>query len=239
MSDLVAVVSGGSGTIGAAICRALSEQGATVLVGYRNRREAARRVAAECRAAEAVPLDVTDARSVAEVIGYATSAGRLGIVVNNAGITDDALLLRLDEARWTQVLDVDLTGAYRLTRAALPALLRARWGRIITVSSVVGLVGNAGQTAYAAAKAGLIGFTRALSREVARKGITVNCVAPGFVDSDMTAALPDEARERLWARTDIGRPIGAEEVAAVVRFLASEEASAITGAVIPVDGGLS
>jgi 3-oxoacyl-[acyl-carrier protein] reductase len=234
----VALVTGGSGGIGAAICRALAGDGLTVLVGYGGSADAAADVAASCRGkAEPVHVDVTDAASVQAAVARAGDLGTLSVLVNNAGVADDDLLLRLDDDRLERTLDVNLKGAFRTSQAALRPMLRARHGRIVNVSSIVGLTGNAGQTAYAASKAGLIGLTRSLAREVARKGITVNVVAPGYVETAMTAGLGDAARDALRDLAPIGRPVTPDEVAATVRFLASSDAGAITGAVVPVDGG--
>lgn len=242
MTRPIALVTGGSGGIGAATCRALAE-GHTVLVGYGGNRAAAEKLAAEITeragtdAAEAVHLDVTDEATVAAAIARAGELGPLRTVVNNAGIADDDLLLRLDPERFDRTLQVNLRGSYLVSRAALRPMLRARGGRIVNVASIVALRGNAGQTAYAAAKAGLIGFTKSLAREVARKGITANVVAPGFVATDMTAALPEEAATALRELAPTGRAVEADEVAAAIAFLASEAAASITGAVLPVDGG--
>jgi 3-oxoacyl-[acyl-carrier protein] reductase len=243
----VALVSGGSGGIGAAICRHLAAAGHLVLVGYGGNRSAAEKVAVDCAAAapqggpeapaEAVHLDVTDDASVTAAVARAAELGTLAVVVNNAGIADDDLLLRLDPARFDRTVEVNLRGAYLLSRAALRPMLRARHGRIVNIASIVALRGNAGQTAYAASKAGLIGLTKSLAREVARKGVTVNVVAPGFVATAMTDALPEAAREALVGLAPTGRAVTTDEVAAAVRFLASPEAGAITGAVLPVDGG--
>ncbi|MFA9430491.1 3-oxoacyl-ACP reductase FabG [Egicoccus sp. AB-alg2] len=234
----IALVTGGSGGIGAAICRALSADGHHVLVGYGGNAEAAEKVAADCQGdAEAVRIDVTDEASVAAAVQRATELGTLAVVVNNAGVADDDLLLRLDPARFDRTVEVNLRGAYLVSRAAMRPMLRARFGRIVSVASVVALRGNVGQTAYAASKAGLIGFSKSLAREVGRKGVTVNVVAPGFVATAMTDALGDEAREALLAQAPTGRPVEADEVAATVAFLASEAAGSITGAVVPVDGG--
>lgn len=238
MSDLVALVTGGSGGIGAAICQALARTGAVVAVGYQGNVSAAEHVAQTCDGqAVAVRINVADENSVAGAIAQAGELGRLGILVNNAGVVDDDLLLRLTPERWDRLMTVNLRGAFLTSRAALRPMLRARWGRIVNVSSVVGMRGNAGQAAYAATKAGLVGFTKSLAREVARKGITVNAVSPGYVETRMTAGLPERAREFLTTFAPIGRPVNAEEVAHAVRFLASDEASAITGVDLAVDGG--
>ncbi len=238
MSERIAIVSGGSGGIGAATCLALAADGYQVLVGYGGNEARAAEVAEKAgNGAEAVHLDVTDEDSVTAAVARATELGTLGAVVNNAGIADDDLLLRLDAARFDRTIEVNLRGAYLLSRAALRPMLRARHGRIVSVSSVVALRGNPGQTAYAASKAGLIGFTKSLAREVARKNITVNVVAPGFVETAMTDELPDAARQALIDMSPTGRGATADEVAATIRFLASDVAGSTTGAVIPVDGG--
>jgi 3-oxoacyl-[acyl-carrier protein] reductase len=234
----VALVTGGSGGIGAATCRALAAAGHTVLVGYGGNADAAAKVAADCAGpAEPVQLDVTDEEQVAVAVARAGELGTLAVVVNNAGVSHDDLLLRLDPERFDRTVEVNLRGAYLVSRAALRPMLRARAGRIVNVASVVALRGNVGQTAYAASKAGLIGFSKSLAREVARKGITVNVVAPGFVATAMTDALPDAARESLLAQAPTGRAVDADEVAAAIAFLASEQAGSTTGAVLPVDGG--
>ena len=237
-SDPVAIVTGGSGGIGAAICQALSAGGATVLVGYRSGEQHAADVAAACEGkAEPLHVDVADPASVAAGIGRAGDLGTLAVLVNNAGIADDDLLLRQTPERIDRTLQVNLRGAMLTSQAAVRPMLRARYGRIVNVSSIVALRGNAGQSLYGAAKAGLVGFTKSLAREVARKGITVNAVAPGFVDTAMTAELGDAARDQLRDLAPTGRAVTAEEVAAAVAWLASPAASATTGAVLPVDGG--
>lgn len=237
-SDTVAIVTGGSGGIGAAICRHLSDRGHAVLVGYRGNREAAEAVAASCGGkAETVHLDVTDGDSITAAVDRAGDLGTLAVLVNCGGIADDDLLLRQDADRIDRTLAVNLRGAMLTSKAAMRPMLRARHGRIVNVSSIVALRGNAGQSLYAASKAGLIGFTKSLAREVARKGVTVNVVAPGYVDTDMTRALTDEARDQLAALAPTQRPVTADEVAAAVAFLTSDLAGSITGAVLPVDGG--
>lgn len=236
--DRVAIVTGGSGGIGAATCRALSADGWTVLVGYRGNPDDANAAAAACTGkAETVHLDVTDPATIDATVRRAGDLGTLAALVNNAGVAHDDLLLRQDPADLDATIAVNLRGAWLASQAVLRPMLRARSGRIVNVSSIVALRGNTGQTAYAAAKAGLIGLTRSLAREVGRKGITVNAVAPGLVETAMTAELTDAARDALLADTPIGRSVTAEEVAAAVAFLASEDAAAITGTVLQVDGG--
>lgn len=234
----VALVTGGSGGIGAATCRRLAADGFTVLVGYRSGEDQAAAVAASCEGkAEPVHIDVTDGATVDAAVARAGDLGTLAVLVNNAGITSDDLLMRLSDDDLDRTLDVDLRGAFLTSKAAIRPMLRARAGRIVNVSSIVALRGNAGQTAYAAAKAGLIGLTKSLAREVARKGITVNVVAPGYVETAMTETLGDEARTALTDLAPIGRPVTPDEVAAAIGFLVSPEAAAVTGAVLPVDGG--
>jgi 3-oxoacyl-[acyl-carrier protein] reductase len=188
----------------------------------------------------AVPCDVTAPEQVIDAFEQvAGTLGPVGILVANAGITRDTLLLRMGEEAWNEVIDTDLTGVYRVVRAAVGPMVRAKGGRIILVSSVVAFLGSAGQVNYAAAKAGLVGLARSLAREIGSRGITVNVVAPGIVETDMIAALDEKRVEQLRSMVPLGRTTTPEEIAGVVAFLASEQAAYITGAVLPVDGGLS
>ncbi len=238
MTDRIAIVTGGSGGIGAAVCRALSDTGHHVLVGYRSSDEAAAKVAADCAGPAApIALDITEDAQVDAAVARARELGDLAVLVNAAGTADDDLVLRTDADRFAASVETNLNGTYRVTRAALRPMLRARYGRIVSIASIVALRGNPGQAAYGAAKAGVIGLTRSLAREVARKGVTVNAVAPGFVETAMTDQLSEEVRQGFLERTPIARAVTAEEVAAAVAFLAGESAGAITGTVLPVDGG--
>ncbi len=240
----VALVTGGSGAIGAATARALAADGRAVAVGYRGGEVAAEEVVTAIEAgggrALAVALDVTDPDSIAAALATTTEAlGDPTIVVANAGVTDDGLFVRLTPERWRAVLDANLDGAYRTLRATVPGMMKARFGRIVTVSSVGAYAGAAGQASYAASKAGLIGLTRALARELAPRSITANVVAPGPVATAMTDALPEARRAELGATVPLGRMATPDEVAAAIRFVASDAASYVTGAVLPVDGGMA
>jgi len=239
----VAVVTGASGALGGAMCEALSAGGCAVAVCYRSGEGRAREVAARiCAAggrAEAFGFDVRDGTAVGAAFTRITDAlGGAHVLVNNAGVSLSKLMLRTHDAELADVIEADLNGAYRCCRAALKHMLRAKWGRIINVSSVVGETGNAGQTAYAAAKAGLVGLTKALAAEVGSRGITVNAVAPGFIDAGQTAHLDAATRAAVMARIPAGRFGTPADVAHMVRFLASDEAAYVTGAVIGVNGGL-
>jgi 3-oxoacyl-[acyl-carrier protein] reductase len=243
LAGQVAVVTGASRGIGRAIAARLAGAGAALVVGYREQAEAAgETVAAIVDAggtASAVCFDVGDADAVRVAVQNVVDRhGRLDILVNNAGFARDALVLRLRDDDWERVLRTNLTGAFHCTRAALRAMVRARYGRIVNLTSVVAEMGNAGQAAYAAAKAGVIGFTKSLAREVAERGITVNAVAPGFVETDMTAGLSAEQKTFYTNVIPAGRIATPEEVAAAVAFLASPAASYITGHVLHVNGGL-
>lgn len=227
-----ALVTGGGKGIGAAVARELAAMGAEVVINFRADRDSAEAVAAEIPGSRLQQADVGDPAQVAELFA---SSGPFDVVVNNAGILRDRLLLRMSTEDWDQVLRTDLSAAFHVTKAAVPQMMRSRWGRIVNVTSIVGLGGNPGQANYAAAKAGLVQFTRTVAVEVARRGVTVNAVAPGFIATDMTSELigPD-----LLAAIPARRAGNVEEVAACVRFLVSRQASYVTGAVLTVDGGL-
>jgi 3-oxoacyl-[acyl-carrier protein] reductase len=238
----VAVITGGSRGIGRAIAMRLSAEGAKVAICGRNL-EAAEEVVAEIEAAGATGMAVAadvSRESDAEALIQASIKrfGRLDILVNNAGITKDGLLVRMKEEDWDTVLDVNLKGAFFTTRAALRPMLRARGGRIVNISSIAGMMGIPGQANYSAAKAGLIGFTKAVAKEVASRSITVNAVAPGFIETEMTAVLPEDRKRIYLSQIPIGRFGDPTEVAALVSFLVSEAAGYITGQVITIDGGL-
>jgi 3-oxoacyl-[acyl-carrier protein] reductase len=240
----VALVTGASRGIGRAIAQTLAGAGRQVAVNYATREDAAREVVEKIQAdggrAIAVGGDVSDQNSVERIFAKVKDElGPVEILVNNAGIKRDNLLLRMSADDFDQVLRVNLRSAFLCTRAAVRGMLRSRWGRIISVSSVAGLVGNAGQANYAASKAGLIGFSKSVAREVGSRGITVNVIAPGFVETEMTEDLAEPARRALKASISIERFGLPEEIAAAVVFLASEEASYLTGQVIAVDGGLA
>lgn len=225
------LVTGGSRGIGLAIARAFQIQGDKVAVTYRT--------SAPPEGLLGVKCDVTDTAQVDAAFTEVEAAhGPVEVLVSNAGMTADTLLLRMDEEQFTSVLDANLTAAYRVSKRAAARMLRARSGRMIFISSVVGLLGSAGQVNYAAAKAGLVGLARSIARELGSRGITANVVAPGFVDTDMTAVLSEERRTEILAQVPLRRYASTEEVAGVVTFLASEAAAYVTGAVVPVDGGL-
>jgi 3-oxoacyl-[acyl-carrier protein] reductase len=235
-----AVVTGGSRGIGAATARALAADGWPVALVYRSSDDAAREVAAAIEgdggSAVLVRADLAAPRSAERVFEAAAELGPVLVLVNNAGVRADGLVPQLTDDDWAQVIDTNLTAAFRLARKALPAMLRARFGRVVNVTSVVGLRANPGQANYAAAKAGLIGMTRTMAAEVARRGVTVNAVAPGLIATDMTA---DVADGRLSQQIPMRRAGTPGEVAACIRFLASEEAAYVTGHTLVVDGGMS
>ena len=241
LADRVALVTGASRGIGRAIARRCAAAGASVAACARERH--AEPVAAEIvtagGVAEALSLDVADTASVTRAVEAALQAfGRIDILVNNAGIVRDQLTLRMKPDDWEAVLATNLTGAFTCAQAVLRPMLKQRSGRVINITSVVGQSGNPGQANYAASKAGLVGFTKALAREVASRGITVNAVAPGMIETDMTAALGEQTRTALAAQIPLGRFGSGDDVAAAVCFLASDEASYITGQVLGVNGGM-
>ena len=241
LTDKVALVTGGSRGIGRAIALALAGQGARVAVNYVTNRDAAGEVVQQIGEGRAVAIqgDVADAGDAKRLVKETIEAfGSLQILVNNAGLTQDNLMLRMSEEAWDRVMAVDLRGAYLTTKVALRPMIRQRWGRIVNIASVAGLVGNAGQANYAAAKAGLIGLTKSVAKEVASRNITANAVAPGLVETEMTADLTDEQQQAVLQMTPLGRAATPEEIAPAVAFLASEEAGYITGAVLTIDGGL-
>ena len=239
----VALVTGASRGIGAAIARDLAAAGAHVVVNYCSQRAAAETVVSDIVAhgggAEAVAFDVAASTEVADTVrALVARLGKVDVLVNNAGVSADALIVRADEDSWNRVLDVNLKGVFNCTKAVARGMMRARSGRIINISSVVGVMGNTGQAVYAAAKAGVIGFTKATARELAARGITANVIAPGLVATGMTAGLDSAARELYLALVPLRRLGKAEEVAAVVTFLAGAGGAYITGQVIHVNGGL-
>jgi len=237
-----ALVTGASGAIGRACAVALAGVGARVVVAYSSDEQGAQDTAELVKAAGAETVvaqaDLADADGAKRLVEAAGSGG-VDVLVNNAGVTRDGLVLRMRDEDFARVLDVNLVAAFRCTREALRGMLRRRWGRVISISSVVGLIGNPGQSNYAAAKAGLIGFSMSAAREVASRGITVNVVAPGYIPSKLTEAMSEEAKQATFSAIPAGRMGTPEEVAAAVRFLAGEQAAYITGQVLAVDGGVT
>ena len=241
LSGRVAIVTGASRGIGRAVARTLAAAGAAVVAGARGDHAAAvvDEIATAGGQALAVPLDVTDEATIAAALAQAQAAfGKVDILVNNAGITRDQLMVRMKRDDWDAVIATNLTGAFACTHAVLRGMIKQRYGRIVTISSVVGQSGNAGQANYAASKAGLIGFSKALAREVASRNITVNVVAPGMIDTDMTRAITDAAHTDWAASIPLGRLGTPDDIAAAVCFLASDAASYITGHVLAVNGGM-
>ncbi|MEE8394311.1 MAG: 3-oxoacyl-[acyl-carrier-protein] reductase [Rhodospirillales bacterium] len=240
LSGRNALVTGASGGIGGAIARALHGQGAAVALSG-TRVEALDSLAAELgERAHVTPCDLGDAAAAGALIKDAEAAmGSVDILVNNAGLSRDGLGMRMSDDDWDRVLDINLGAAFRLTRGCLKGMMKRRWGRVISITSIVGVTGNPGQANYAASKAGLIGMTKSMAQEVATRGITLNCVAPGFIVTAMTDSLPDDRKERLISAIPSGRLGEAGDVAGVVAFLASREASYITGQTLHVNGGMA
>jgi 3-oxoacyl-[acyl-carrier protein] reductase len=239
LTGKTAFVTGGTRGIGLAIARTLYGAGARVAVVGRDQARAVAVAAELGERAAGVACDVAQADQVEAAIAAAERAlGPIDILVNNAGLTRDNILLRLSDADWTTVLDANLKGAFHTTRAVIKGMMKRRAGRIVNITSIVGLTGNKGQANYAASKAGLIGFTKSVAKEYASRGVLANCVAPGFIETDMTAALPDEARATLLQDIALGRLGRPEDVAGAVLFLASDLAAYVTGQVLVVDGGM-
>ena len=242
LTDQIALVTGASRGIGAAIAQELGKQGATV-IGTATSQSGAESISETLKAAGirglGLALDVNNAGQIEVVLKrISTDFSDVSILVNNAGITKDTLLMRMSEADWDAVLSTNLKSVFRMSQAVLRPMMKARVGRIINISSVVGHMGNAGQTNYAAAKAGVSGFTKSLAAEVGSRNITVNCVAPGFIETDMTAELPDAIKTKMLERVPLGRLGNVNEIAATVAFLASKNAAYITGETIHVNGGM-
>jgi 3-oxoacyl-[acyl-carrier protein] reductase len=239
----LALVTGASRGIGRAVALELARKGFNVAVGYNSSAEAAEEVCGEIAAlgAEtgAFKADVKDPSAVSALFKAVEAMGTVQVLVNNAGVARDNLLMRMKEEEWDGVLAANLSSAFYCTKEALRGMVRARWGRIVCVSSVIGLIGNAGQANYAASKAGLIGFAKSAAREYASKGITVNVVAPGFIETDMTRSLKDELRSAALAQIPAGRMGLPEDVARAVAFFASEESGYLTGQVLAIDGGMT
>jgi len=238
----VALVTGASRGIGRAIAEALGKQG-LIVIGTATSQSGADAIDARLReagiAGAGMMLNVTDSAAVEEAVKTITEKfGVVTVLVNNAGITRDNLLMRMKDEEWDDVIDTNLNAIYRVTKACLRGMTKARWGRIVNISSVVGSMGNAGQSNYAATKAGMEGFTRALAREIGSRAVTVNNVAPGFIDTDMTRELPQEQRDMLTKQIPLGRLGGPEEIAAAVAFLVSDAAAYITGETLHVNGGM-
>ncbi len=244
MEGRVALVTGGGRGIGRAIAVKLAEEGAKVAISYRSNDAAAEETAELVRKAgagcEIFKGDVASSEAVeALMTGVGEAFGSVEILVNNAGTTRDNILMRMKEAEFEEVLATNLKGTYLCTRGVLRGMVRARWGRIVNISSVVGLLGNAGQANYAASKAGMIGFTKSVAREVAGRGITANAVAPGYVETELTGGLPENVKEQILGQVPVGRFGEPEEIAEVVAFLAGDGAAYVTGQTIAVDGGMA
>ena len=242
MRKRTALVTGASRGIGKACAKVLAAAGHRVMLAARSA-DKLQEVADELKSGGAetftVEIDLASSESIASAIGKAVKEfGPVDILVNNAGMTKDGLAMRMKQGDWESVLQVNLSGAFYVTQQVLPAMMKERWGRIVNISSVVGEMGNAGQANYAASKAGLIGMTKSLALELGSRNITVNAVAPGFIETDMTHGLPEELKQKLLERTPLRRMGAVDDIAAAVRFLVSEEAAFITGHVLDVNGGI-
>ena len=243
LAGKTALVTGGSRGIGRAICLRLAAQGANVGINYVSRSAAAEEVLAEITAAGGkgfvIGFDVADSAAVQNAVKtISTDHGGVDILINNAGITRDGLMARMKDEDWDAVLNTNLKGAFVCSKEAMRGMMKKRWGRIINISSVIGCVGNAGQVNYAAAKAGLIGLTKSMAKELASRKITVNCVAPGYIVTDMTTELPEEIKEGILANIPLGSIGKPEDVAAAVAYLAAEESGYVTGQTLHVNGGM-
>ena len=243
LAGKVAVVTGGSRGIGRAICLQFAEKGAKVVINYVSRSEAAEETKAlvEAMGGECVVVkfDVSKTSEVQEAFKAITAeCGRIDILVCNAGVTRDGLLATMKEEAWDQVMAVNLKGAFNCIKAGCRPMMKQRWGRIVIITSVVGFAGNAGQANYSAAKAGLVGLTRSSARELASRGITVNCVAPGYIDTDMTSELPEAVKEKILSEIPLGILGEPEDIAKAVTYLASDDARYVTGQAIHVNGGM-
>ena len=240
LTGRTALVTGASGGIGGAIARALHGAGATVALSGTRKGPLQELAASLGDRAHVVPADLSKPEAAAALVKDAAAAmGSMDILVNNAGITRDNLFMRMSDDEWAQVLDVNLTSTFKLSRAVLRGMMKARWGRIVNITSVVGATGNPGQGNYAAAKAGVVGMSKSLAYEVASRGITVNCVAPGFIETPMTDKLTDDQKGKILTQIPAGRMGSAEEIAAAVLYLSSPEASYVTGATLHVNGGMA
>ncbi|NQV37850.1 MAG: 3-oxoacyl-[acyl-carrier-protein] reductase [Candidatus Marinimicrobia bacterium] len=243
LTDKVAIVTGASRGIGQGIAEQLAKVGATVVCASRTEADikvVADSINANNGNAHYFAADISNAESFSNLVKFTMEQyGHIDILVNNAGITRDTLLMRMSEDDWDMVLNINLKGAFNGTKAVTRPMMKQRSGRIINISSVVGLTGNAGQSNYAASKAGLIGFTKSIAKEYASRGITVNCVAPGYIETEMTNAITDKAKETLLSQIPLGRIGKAADIAAMVNFLASDEAGYITGQTFTVDGGMT
>lgn len=240
LNDKIALVTGASGGLGSAIATALHQQGATVVLSG-TREDALKEVASQLKdRVHTMPCNLKDKEQTGSLVSQVEEKfGRLDILVNNAGLTKDNLALRMKDEDFQEILDVNLTAAFILTRSALRGMMKNRWGRVINITSIVGFTGNPGQANYCASKAGLVGMTKSLAQEVASRGITLNCIAPGFIASAMTDKLPDTQKETLLKNIPMGRMGSGSDIASAAAFLSSEEASYITGQTIHVNGGMA